>query len=65
MALELLDEAMQRAPRDPFPISLAAWCRGLRAGLHFTTRPEVEKAAARELAQRHGLRSGITETVER
>jgi AraC-like DNA-binding protein/TolB-like protein len=52
MALELLDEAMQRAPRDPLPISMAAWCRGLRAGHHFTACPEVEKAVARELAQR-------------
>src|SRR5262245_2247761 len=52
MALELLHEAMERAPRDPLPISLAAWCHGLRAGHHFAARPEAEKAAARELAQR-------------
>jgi AraC-like DNA-binding protein/tetratricopeptide (TPR) repeat protein len=52
MALELLDEAMERAPHDPLPIAMAAWCRGLRAGHHFTARPEVEKAAARELAAR-------------
>lgn len=52
MALELLEEAIQRAPHDPLPISMAAWCRGLRAGHHFAARPEVEKAAARELAQR-------------
>ena len=52
MALELLDEAMERAPRDPLPIATAAWCRGLRAGHHFTARPEVEKAAASELAAR-------------
>jgi AraC-like DNA-binding protein/tetratricopeptide (TPR) repeat protein len=52
MALELLHEAMERAPRDPLPISLAAWCHGLRAGHHFAARPEVEKAAARELAER-------------
>jgi len=52
MALELLDEAMQRAPHDPLPIATAAWCRGLRAGHHFTARPEVERAAASELAVR-------------
>ena len=52
MALELLYEAMERAPRDPLPISIAASCHGLRAGHHFAARPEVEKAAARELAAR-------------
>jgi TolB-like protein len=52
MALELLDEAMHRAPHDPLPISMAAWCRGLRAGHHFTAHPEVEREAARKLAQR-------------
>jgi tetratricopeptide (TPR) repeat protein len=52
MALELLEEAMERAPHDPLPIATAAWCRGLRAGHHFTARPEVEKAAAHELASR-------------
>jgi TolB-like protein len=46
LALELLDEAMQRAPHDPLPISMAAWCRGLRAGHHFTARPEKERKAA-------------------
>jgi AraC-like DNA-binding protein len=40
MALELLEEAMERAPHDPLPIAAAAWCRGLRAGHHFTARPE-------------------------
>jgi hypothetical protein len=43
---------MQRAPHDPFPISMAAWCPGLRAGHHFTAHPEVEREAARKLAQR-------------
>jgi AraC-like DNA-binding protein/tetratricopeptide (TPR) repeat protein len=52
MALELLDEAMALAPRDPLPIAIAAWCHGLRAGHHFTARPEAEKAVARELAGR-------------
>jgi AraC-like DNA-binding protein/TolB-like protein len=52
MALELLDEAMELAPHDPLPIAIAAWCHGLRAGHHFTARPSVEKAVARELAGR-------------
>jgi adenylate cyclase len=52
IALELLDEAMELAPRDPLPISMAAWCHGLRAGHHFTARPVAEKAAACELAGR-------------
>lgn len=52
VALELLDEAMQLAPDDPLPISIAAWSHGLRAGHHFTTRPSAEKAVARELAAR-------------
>jgi AraC-like DNA-binding protein len=52
MALELLEEAMDLAPRDPLPISIAAWCHGLRAGHHFTVRPAAEKALARELAAR-------------
>ena len=67
MALELLDEAMERAPRDPLPIATAAWCRGLRAGHHFTARPEVERAAASELAARAAkLNAGdaLAETME-
>jgi tetratricopeptide (TPR) repeat protein len=52
MALELLDEAMELAPHDPLPVSIAAWCHGLRAGHHFTAHPEAEKAVARELAGR-------------
>jgi AraC-like DNA-binding protein/TolB-like protein len=50
VALELLEQAMELAPRDPLPISLAAWCHGLRAGHHFTPRREQEKEAARKLA---------------
>jgi len=66
MALELLDEAMQRAPNDPLPMAIAAWCHGLRAGHHFTVRPQVEKATARELAARAAqLNAGdaLAETV--
>ena len=50
MALEFLQEAIERAPFDPLPIAMAAWCHGLRAGHHFTAHPEAEKTAARELA---------------
>jgi hypothetical protein len=66
MALELLEKAMELAPHDPLPISLAAWCRGLRAGHHFTARPEAEKATARKLAARAaGLNAGdaLSETM--
>ena len=52
LALELLDEAMQLAPHDPLPITIAAWSHGLRAGHHFTPRPSAEKAVAHELAAR-------------
>jgi AraC-like DNA-binding protein/tetratricopeptide (TPR) repeat protein len=52
MALELLQEAIERAPHDPLPIAMAAWCHGLRAGHHFAPHPEAEKTAARELAAR-------------
>jgi tetratricopeptide (TPR) repeat protein len=50
MGLDLLDEAIERAPRDPLPLAMAAWGRGLRAGHHFIGRPEAERAIARELA---------------
>jgi adenylate cyclase len=49
-ALELLDRAMELAPRDPLPIALAAWCRAQRACHFITSRPAVEKDAARQLA---------------
>jgi AraC-like DNA-binding protein/tetratricopeptide (TPR) repeat protein len=49
-ALELLERAMELAPRDPLPMSLAAWCHGLRAGHHFTNHPEAERNDALRLA---------------
>jgi AraC-like DNA-binding protein/tetratricopeptide (TPR) repeat protein len=51
-ALELLDRAMELAPQDPLPVSLTAWCRGIRGCLHFAERPDKEKAAAHDLAAR-------------
>jgi tetratricopeptide (TPR) repeat protein len=41
-ALELLERAIELAPRDPVPISLAAWYHGQRAGHHFTNQPKAE-----------------------
>jgi len=51
-AIELLDSAIECAPRDPVPMSLAAWCHGLRAGHHFTTHPKLERDTALRLASR-------------
>jgi AraC-like DNA-binding protein len=49
-ALELLDRAMELAPRDPLPIALTAWCRAQRACHFMTSRPAAERDAARQLA---------------
>ena len=51
-AIELLGQAIERAPHDPIPLSLAAWCHGLRAGHHFTTQPKYEREMALQLASR-------------
>jgi AraC-like DNA-binding protein len=45
-AIEFLDRAIELAPRDPVPMSLAAWCHGLRAGHHFTGSPKTERDKA-------------------
>jgi AraC-like DNA-binding protein/tetratricopeptide (TPR) repeat protein len=58
-AIELLDRAIECAHRDPVPMSLAAWCHGLRAGHHFTTYPKLERDTALQLAsQASGLGAG-------
>jgi adenylate cyclase len=49
VALELLERAIELAPRDALPISMAAWCRGLRAALHFTEQPDKQKKEAKML----------------
>ena len=49
-ALEFLDQAIARVPRDPVPIAMAAWCHGQRAGHHFTANREAERRKALELA---------------
>jgi len=64
--LELVEQAMERAPDDPLPISLAAWCRGMRAGHHLTPRPDQERKAAQMLAARAAGLNGndaLTETL--
>ena len=66
MALELLEQAMEVAPFDALPVSLAAWCHGLRGGHNFCPQPSKEKAAARDLAKRAAqLNAGdpLTETL--
>ncbi len=50
IAVELLDRGIELAPRDPVPMSLAAWCHGLRAGHHFTTDAVGERDKALQLA---------------
>jgi tetratricopeptide (TPR) repeat protein len=52
VALELLERAMELAPKDALPAALAAWCHGLRAGHHFSPRPEAERSIAQSLAAR-------------
>jgi adenylate cyclase len=49
-ALELLERAIQLAPQDPLPVSVAAWCHGQRASHHLAPRPDKEREAARVLA---------------
>jgi AraC-like DNA-binding protein/tetratricopeptide (TPR) repeat protein len=49
-ALELLERAIELAPRDPVPISLAAWFHGQRAGHHFTNHPKAERDKALQCA---------------
>jgi TolB-like protein len=51
-ALELLERAMELAPRDALPVSMAAWCHGLRAGHHFTAQSDKELETTRTLATR-------------
>ena len=65
-ALELLEQAMEKAPGDALPMAVAAFCHGLRGGHNFCPRPEQEKAAARDLAsQAARLNTGdaLTETM--
>jgi tetratricopeptide (TPR) repeat protein len=54
-ALDLLDRAIEHAPRDPLPLALAAWHRGLRASHHFTMAPEADRKTALDLARRASM----------
>ena len=65
LGLELLEQAIELAPRDPLPVALAAWCHGLRGGHNFCPSSEDEKSAARALAERAvrlGSSDALTET---
>lgn len=53
--LEWLERAMELAPQDPLPISLAAWCHSVRASHHLTRQPDRERQAALGLADRASL----------
>jgi AraC-like DNA-binding protein/tetratricopeptide (TPR) repeat protein len=57
IAVELLDKAMELAPRDPIPMALRAWCHGLRGGHHFTSYQQGERDNALRLASEASLRS--------
>src|SRR5260370_30491376 len=54
-ALELLERAMEMAPHDPLPVSLAAWCHGVRSCLHFSAQSKEEQETARRLADRGAI----------
>ena len=65
-ALELLEQAMERAPGDGLPMAVAAWCHGLRGCHNLCPRPDQEKATAGDLARRAAqLTAGdpLTETM--
>src|SRR5262249_6530371 len=53
-ALELLHEVMERAPRDPLPISLAAWCHGLRPGSSLCRAPGGGKGGSARAGRASG-----------
>ncbi|HTZ77742.1 MAG TPA: helix-turn-helix domain-containing protein [Stellaceae bacterium] len=50
--VELLERAIEIAPHDPVPISLAAWCHGLRAAHHFVDHPDIERGKSLQFASR-------------
>jgi len=55
MALEWLERAMELAPHDALPVSLAAWCHALRAGHNYVPQTEAEGQTALRLAERARL----------
>lgn len=62
--LEWLEHAMELAPGDPLPMSLAAWCHSVRASHHQTLRPDEERRAACRLAARAGLLANDDPAIE-
>jgi TolB-like protein len=63
-ALELLERAMELAPRDALPVALAAWCHGQRGSHFLTPQPAAEKEAGRELALRAAQLNACDPVVE-
>jgi len=63
-ALELLEHAMERAPDDPLPNALAAWCHAQRGTHHFTTNWMKEKRASQWLAQKVARLDGADARAE-
>lgn len=51
-ALEFLEQAMEIAPGDPLPMSLAAWCHGLRGSVYLSPKRKDEKERALLLARK-------------
>lgn len=54
IALELLEQAIERAPYDALPVALAGWCHGLRGAHNMCPFPDKEKMTAHVLAERAG-----------
>jgi len=63
-ALQLLERAMELAPRDALPMALAAWCHAQRGSHFFTSGPTPEKKAGLELALRAAQLSACDPIVE-
>ena len=53
--VELLERAIEIAPQDPVPVSLAAWCHGLRAAHHFVDRLDFERGKSLQFASRGSM----------
>jgi AraC-like DNA-binding protein/tetratricopeptide (TPR) repeat protein len=49
---EILERAIELAPHDPVPVSLSAWCHGLRAAHHLAQRPSDARDRSLQLASR-------------
>ena len=57
-AIELLNEAMGRAPREPLPFAFAAWAHAQRVVYYFGSYPSQDRAQSLEYARKAlGLRT--------